>query len=64
MIRVHGLSHDQFIALMRLAEDNQSFETADRPPHLTIIEGGRRESPNSCLRQGCDVAKELCVVGY
>lgn len=64
MIRIHGLSHEQLAALMRLTEDNQSFESAKLAPHLSVIEGGRRGPAEAGLREDCGLAAELRVVGY
>lgn len=64
MIRVHGLSQDQFIALMRLTEDNQSFESVGRSPQLRVIEGGRRSPAAARLQETSGIAAELRVVGY
>lgn len=41
-MRVHGLSAEQLLALMRLTRDNQGFDDFSGHPCLKVIDGGRR----------------------
>jgi len=41
MLHLRGLTPEQMAALLRLTEDNQSFEGPGSPRRLDVIEGGR-----------------------